>query len=245
MGKLIVFTGAGISAPSGVPTFRTDNGLWENHRIEDVCTTDALKNNAEVVRNFYNDRRRSLPTVSPNVAHEMVRDLLDKHGGHLITTNVDDLHERAAPSCGVVHVHGELTKLKCSVCGTASDIGYADQTGTETCDVCGGDMRIDVVVFGDAAPMYATMSQILMNMMPEDVFLVIGTTGTVIPVDEYYLTGHNAPFSILCNKDRWVNPDGTFSPGLASNRDLFDKVIFGDVAENIEKIKAIVNEKLK
>jgi NAD-dependent deacetylase len=111
MKKIVVLTGAGISAESGIKTFRDADGLWENHRLEEVATPEAWRRNPELVLRFYNERRRQLHTVRPNEGHLALAALEKHHRVHIITQNVDDLHERAG-STSVLHLHGELLKAR-------------------------------------------------------------------------------------------------------------------------------------
>lgn len=117
--KVVVFTGAGISAESGLGTFRGSDGLWENYRVEDVCTHQAIERNRELVIRFYNERRRAAIAAQPNAAHRAVAALEKYFEVQVITQNVDDLHERAGSSC-VTHLHGELMKLRSSIDETAT-----------------------------------------------------------------------------------------------------------------------------
>ena len=109
--KLVVLSGAGISAESGISTFRDSNGLWENHRIEDVASPEGFARNPKLVLDFYNLRRRQLKDVKPNLAHEILAELEQDYDVYIITQNVDDLHERAG-SKNVIHLHGELKKVR-------------------------------------------------------------------------------------------------------------------------------------
>ena len=113
MKNLVVLTGAGMSAESGIKTFRDSDGLWENYRIEDVCTPEALERNPELVNHFYNERRKQLLEVKPNRGHELLAELEKYFHVTVITQNVDNLHERAG-STEVIHLHGELTKVTSS-----------------------------------------------------------------------------------------------------------------------------------
>ena len=128
MSKVIIFTGAGISAESGIMTFRDAGGLWENHRLEDVCSYDSLDKNRELVLKFYDTRRVQLSKVKPNKAHIQIAELQKKYPNDIaiITQNVDDLFERAG-ALKTVHLHGFLTSLKCTICEHKEDIGYAKQ----------------------------------------------------------------------------------------------------------------------
>src|SRR5690606_38473558 len=127
--NLVVLTGAGISAESGVPTFRADDGLWEGHRVEDVATPEAFARDPALVQDFYNRRRRQLATVQPNAAHRALADLAARWEGDflLVTQNVDDLHDRAhaeappGPGFQLIHMHGELLKARCTASGVVGD----------------------------------------------------------------------------------------------------------------------------
>jgi len=174
----VVLTGAGISAESGLSTFRSDNGLWENHRVEDVATFDGWLRDKELVLNFYNTLRQKLPTVQPNIAHLQLADLQEHYNVFIITQNVDDLHERAG-SQHIIHLHGELTKV-CSSEGyliNYQDIGY---NSIHIGDKCrnGTQLRPHVVWFGEPVPEYENA---LSHVLEADIFAVIGTSLAVYP----------------------------------------------------------------
>jgi NAD-dependent deacetylase len=177
---IVVLTGAGISAESGLRTFRDGNGLWEEHRIEDVATPEGFAANPDLVHTFYNQRRSQLAKVQPNAAHRaLVR--LEQHwpGGFLLVTqNVDDLHERAG-SQNLVHMHGELRKVRCLRCRQV--LPWEGDTGVAThCPRCGrsGGLRPHVVWFGE---MPLEMARIQEALEACGVFLAVGTSGNVYP----------------------------------------------------------------
>ena len=154
--KIVVFTGAGISKESGVDTFRDAvDGLWENHKIEEVCTMDGWRKDREKVLNFYNDRRRQMPTVQPNDAHKALAKLEELFDVTIVTQNVDDLHERAG-STNIIHLHGELTKARGSfgnggpwnVHNPVYDIGYDDINIGDKCSK-GSQLRPHIVWFSE------------------------------------------------------------------------------------------------
>lgn len=183
MSSIVILTGAGISAESGLATFRDRNGLWCNHRIEDVATPEAFVRNPALVHEFYNLRRRQLKETMPNAAHYALAKLVREHRGsvHIITQNVDDLHDRAlGDTRGVLlHMHGELNKVRCSVNDTIFD--WYDDTTTETlCPCCKkqGRLRPHIVWFGEM-PLY--MEAIHHLLQSCDLFLSIGTSGNVYP----------------------------------------------------------------
>lgn len=177
--KLVVLSGAGISAASGLGTFRDSDGLWENFRIEDVATTDAWNKNKALVLEFYNMRRRVNNAAKPNAAHLILSDLEQHFDVQVVTQNIDDLHERAG-SKNVLHLHGEITKSKSS--GPKQEKRYFNVEGDaiELGDLCpdGYQLRPHVVWFGEAVPLLDEAAAIVNQA---DVFLVIGTSLNVYP----------------------------------------------------------------
>ncbi|QSR28383.1 NAD-dependent protein deacylase [Nocardioides aromaticivorans] len=179
MPQIVVLTGAGISAESGVPTFRDADGLWEGHHVEDVATPEGFERDRATVQRFYDERRAALATVEPNAAHRALAELEETMGDALlvVTQNIDDLHERAG-STRVVHMHGELLKALCRSCGVASP-----WTGTlldePACPGCGvHDLRPDVVWFGEVP---YEMDRITDALTDATMFVSIGTSGAVYP----------------------------------------------------------------
>jgi NAD-dependent deacetylase len=177
--RVTVLTGAGISAESGVPTFRDADGLWEGHRVEEVATPEAFERQPSVVHRFYDARRAALAGVEPNPAHHALARLEDAVGDDLmlVTQNIDDLHERAG-SRRVVHMHGELRSARCLACGARSawDANLGDLPPCPRCHSC--DLRPDVVWFGEV-PHH--MDLILERLATTDLFVSIGTSGAVYP----------------------------------------------------------------
>ena len=172
--KIVVFTGAGVSKESGVLTFRDSvDGLWENHNIDDVCTPSGWRKDREKVLNFYNDRRRQLPTVEPNSAHTGLVKLEDKYDVTIVTQNVDDLHERAGSS-KILHLHGELTKARGSLSSkdTIRDIGYDDINIGDKCKN-GSQVRPHIVWFEE---MPFNVEESYEAMIEADVLIIIGTS---------------------------------------------------------------------
>ncbi len=178
--SIVILTGAGISAESGVATFRDSNGLWENHRIEDVATPGAYRRNPKLVQDFYNARRRQVVTVQPNLAHHALVELEKHWRGDflLVTQNVDDLHDRAG-SKKLIHMHGELLKVRCTQC---HDIWRHDHDVTlkMACPACNakGCVRPHIVWFGE---MPLEMDRIEEALSCCDLFISIGTSGEVYP----------------------------------------------------------------
>ncbi len=180
--RIVVLTGAGISAESGIKTFRAADGLWEEHRVEDVATPEAFVANPDLVQGFYNQRRRQLlsPDVNANPAHLALAEFERNFAGEflLITQNIDDLHERAG-SHKLIHMHGELLKMRCSYSGVVSAI-TGDIATEDRCRCCGlrGGLRPHIVWFGE---MPLAMDEIYSALEQCDVFIAVGTSGNVYP----------------------------------------------------------------
>jgi len=175
--KIVVLTGAGISAESGVPTFRADDGLWEGHRVEDVATPEGFERDPDTVQRFYDDRRAHLATVAPNPAHAALAALEERHDVLVVTQNVDDLHERAG-SRNLLHMHGELLRAWCVACDGRFrwDGSLLDRPA---CPGCGeAALRPDVVWFGEYP--YG-LDRIEDALRGADLFVSIGTSGAVYP----------------------------------------------------------------
>lgn len=178
MKKIVVFTGSGISAESGLATFRGDSGTWAEHRIEDVCTPEALIRNRRGVIDFYNGRRREVCAASPNAAHTAVAELERYFDVTVITQNIDDLHERAG-SGKVIHLHGEIGKLCSSLDKSLTvEIGDRMQTYDERHPVDGSSLRPFIVFFGEAVPL---MERAVEETSEADIFIVVGTSLQVYP----------------------------------------------------------------
>lgn len=178
--NIVILTGAGISAESGVATFRGPDGLWEGHRVEDVATPEAFARNPDLVQKFYDERRAKLQTVHPNAAHVALAKLDDKWPGDLllVTQNVDDLHGRAG-SRRLLHMHGELSSAWCLSCGGRSRFD-GKMALDPACPKCGqsGYLRPDIVWFGE---MPYQMERIELALAQCDFFVSIGTSGAVYP----------------------------------------------------------------
>ncbi|CAN5394175.1 NAD-dependent protein deacylase [soil metagenome] len=177
--SIVILTGAGISAESGLATFRGPGGLWEGHRVEDVCTPEALARDAELVHRFYDARRAALAGVAPNAAHEALARLDAGWPGDLliVTQNVDDLHERAGAT-RMLHMHGELQSALCAACGVRTEWRDDLPPGTlcPNCDTPA--LRPDIVFFGEIP---YQMERIERALAEADLFVSIGTSGAVYP----------------------------------------------------------------
>ncbi|KAE9534699.1 Sir2 family NAD+-dependent deacetylase [Ursidibacter arcticus] len=184
--KIVVLTGAGISAESGIQTFRASDGLWENHPIDDVATPEGFMRNPELVQQFYNERRRKLfdPQIQPNAAHISLAKLEEKLGENflLVTQNVDNLHERAG-SKNIIHMHGELLKARCVYSDKVYD-WEKDIKNTDRCTCCQQprELRPHIVWFGE---MPFEMERIYQALSECDYFVSIGTSGNVYPAANF------------------------------------------------------------
>ena len=177
MKNIVVFTGAGMSAESGLKTFRDADGLWENHAIEDVATPEAFHANLELVLRFYNERRKQLLECAPNDAHVAIAELESKYKVTVVTQNVDDLHERSG-STKVIHLHGELMKVRSTA---FPDLIYKlEDWELKLGDNCekGFQLRPHIVWFGEQVPM---MDKAIEIAQEADVFIVVGTSLQVYP----------------------------------------------------------------
>ena len=177
MTKIVVFTGAGVSADSGISTFRDSDGLWANYRIEDVCTPEALVRNRAQVIEFYNIRRRELFSVEPNAAHRAIAELEQHFDVEVVTQNVDNLHERAG-STRVTHLHGELMKLRSE---RNPELIVPIEGWEQTLDARAEDgalLRPHIVFFGESVPMFDAATRIAAST---DVMIVVGTSLAVYP----------------------------------------------------------------
>jgi NAD-dependent deacetylase len=222
-GKVVIFSGAGLSASSGINTFRQKDGLWEKHDIQQICSAGCLDWNYDATINFYNLRRKEIENKLPNNAHKMIARLKDKYSNdiEIITQNIDDLLEKA--SCKeVLHLHGFLKELRCMSCEDVIDIGYKLQKEHNSiCQKCGAKMRPNVVFFGEPAPMYAQLYEKLEKC---DLLVVIGTSGYVIDVN--FLSSF-AQHSILNNLEK----------SDAICEEYFDKIYYEDANTAYEKIE--------
>ena len=184
--RVFVLTGAGISAESGLPTFRASDGLWAGHRIEDVCTPDAMERNPALVWQFYSERRSQGASAEPNPAHVALADLEAKLGDRffLCTQNVDDLHERAG-SKRLAHMHGELAKSRCEQeCGrppVEDHSAYKSLDEVGRC-VCGARLRPHIVFFGEIP---LEMDRIQREIGRATLMVVVGTSGSVYPAANF------------------------------------------------------------
>tara|TARA_Y100001954_G_scaffold238351_1_gene305594 strand:+ start:1369 stop:2094 length:726 start_codon:yes stop_codon:yes gene_type:complete len=219
--SIVILTGAGISAESGIKTFRDEDGLWENHRVEDIASPEGFQRNPKMVYNFYNERRKQLLSneVKPNRGHMALAQLENDFKGQttLITQNVDDLHERAG-SKSVLHMHGELLKMRCQFTNQVflTKKSFDEKTACLCCHKPGA-LRPHIVWFGEV-PFY--MDDIQRVLEKCDLFLSIGTSGQVYPAAMFMqVARQQGALTIEINKDPTAN-----SP-------LFDKTFHGKAGD--------------
>tara|TARA_B100000963_G_C22372853_1_gene556676 strand:+ start:22 stop:738 length:717 start_codon:yes stop_codon:yes gene_type:complete len=231
--NIFILTGAGISKESGIQTFREKDGLWDNHRIEDVCTVEAFSRNPNYVNNFYNLRRKALEDnkIKPNPAHNNLAILENHWKGEfiLVTQNVDNLHERAG-SKKLLHMHGSLDKAYCMNCSDRIILDF-DLSINYQCSKCKkkGGVRVDVVWFGEQ-PKYLDL--IYHHLARTDIFLSIGTSNNVYPAAGF--------IDFLCNQQKRVELI-EFNVEKTNKSSLFEKSIIGPASNTIEKfVKEIV-----
>jgi len=212
MKRIVILTGAGMSAESGISTFRDNDGLWKKHRFEDLATPDAWAKDPELVMEFYNVRRKQLFEVKPNTGHLALVKLEEKYDVQIITQNVDDLHERAGSS-NVLHLHGELKKSRSTI--DESLVYEMDHWELKIGDKCekGSQLRPHIVWFGEAVPMIGPAAEITSTA---DIFMVIGTSMVVYPAAG--LIGY-APANI---PKYYIDPKASKVGGI-SNLDIIQK----------------------
>lgn len=194
MQNIVILTGAGISAESGLKTFRDSDGLWEGYNIQDVATPEAWKRNPSLVQQFYNERRKAVLEAKPNAAHYALVQLEEKYNVYIITQNIDDLHERAG-STNVLHLHGVITKSQSNVDSTRTyPINGWELTEKDVCEY-GQPLRAHVVWFGEQVPNMDTAASLC---AVADIFAVIGTSLQVYPAAglTQYVPQHTEKFVV-------------------------------------------------
>jgi len=233
--RTIFFTGAGLSADSGVPTFRGPGGIYEKLPIERWLTGENYEREPtrSEIDAWYDARRRHLADCAPNAAHIGIAAYAARHPDTIVMTqNVDDLLERAGlPEDRVLHLHGSIVHLRCRRCGSRTYIGYhRDPAQSCTRPGCNGSLRTDVVLFGEPAPRYRDMWHLLAQHGPDDALVVIGTHGSVIAIGD--VARHLPGLRILNN----------LHPSDALDESAFDVVIRAPAAEAFAEIVDILDE---
>ncbi len=227
MSKIIVLTGAGISAESGIKTFRDAGGLWEGYKVEDVATPEAWHRQPEVVLQFYNERRKQLLEVTPNAAHFALAALDQNHDVTIITQNVDDLHERAG-SKKIIHLHGELLKARST---KYEELIYDCISDIKMGDVCkkGYQLRPHIVWFGEMVPMLESAIDAIHDA---DIVLVIGSSMQVYPAAS--LVAYAPLDAMIYYID--PNPQVNYELGRRGNLEIVAKKATEGVGEVIAKL---------
>lgn len=223
---IVILTGAGISKESGLDTFRCAGGIWSQVRLEDVATPEAFHRDPVMVHRFYNDRRRQLqdPAITPNAAHAALARLERDWGGEvlIVTQNIDDLHERGGARA-VLHMHGELNKIRCEACGAVQTWTH-DLSVQDVCPACsrGGRLRPHVVWFGE---MPLEMERILDALERCGLFVSIGTSGSVYPAAGFvqHVMAQGQAHTVELNLDP--------SEGAG----LFDETLYGPATEVVPR----------
>ena len=219
--SIVVLTGAGISAESGLATFRSSNGLWNNHRVEDVATIEAFQRNPEFVHDFYNQMKPELLAAKPNPAHLALTKLQDNYPAHvsIITQNVDTLHEKAK-SRNIYHIHGQINQAVCLNCGHVLET-WNDVTTETVCPQCSvaGMMKPNIVFFGENLLYMDKVERLLASC---DLFISVGTSGVVFPAAAFVQTAK------LYGAETYE-----FNLEKTSNNFYFDHHIFGKAGETL------------
>lgn len=183
--RIVILTGAGISAESGLATFRAEDGLWSGHSVEKVATLEGYRKDPQFVLDFYNDRRNDIFAAEPNDAHKAIAKLQNsEHDVFLVTQNIDNLHEKAG-SKKVWHMHGSITKARCESCGEDFPANLVMKTNDKCPECFQETVRPDIVWFGEM-PMY--MDEISSRLFICDYFLAVGTSGNVYPAAHFVRT---------------------------------------------------------
>jgi len=233
MAKVVILSGAGISAESGISTFRDSGGLWEEYDVEVVCNYDSLQKNEALTIEFYDKRRAELENKEPNYAHRVIKELKDEYDSDIaiITQNVDNLFEKAGlNSSDVLHLHGFMPEVRCqnSRCGGVYDIGYKSlyTLNSGLCPKCSTKLRPNIVFFGEGAPMYEELNRHIQDC---ELFIVIGTSGNVIGVNT---------IASFCEKSILNN----LEPSDAIDESSFSKVLYEKASFAIDEIREEIEE---
>jgi len=232
--KLYIITGAGISAESGLATFRDQNGLWNQFNIEEICNIRTWKHNRAKVHEFYNSRRLEINKATPNPAHHSLSKWEKEYGATHFTQNIDDLLEKAGCQ-HVVHLHGKINEMLCTACANVWHVGAISWEEDMRCPKCDSyrGVKPNVVFFGENAPNYPRFWKTVEKQInPEDTLLVMGTSGNVIPINE--ITEELKCFKILNN----------FSEEPTINAEYFDKVFYGPASSAVKEIELTLVERM-
>jgi len=232
--RLIVFSGAGLSAESGLPTFRGANGLWEGVSIRTVCHIETWEDNFEAVHDFYDARRQAGARAEPNQAHRAIAEWQKAWPGqtHILTQNIDRLLERAGCT-DVIHLHGDIRMLRCVECGHEWEIGN-DRYDRAGCPSCASlrSVKPGIVFFGENAPHYNDLYAIAAGLHAGDTVVVIGTSGTVLPADRLF--AHSEAYSILVNLE----------PGGQMDEEAFSERRYGPATQQLPALGDFLKKRM-
>ncbi len=240
MNKVMIISGAGLSAESGIRTFRDSDGLWESYDVMEVCSTQGWRNDREKVTRFYNARRKDLHDKVPNKAHCTLAALEQQFPGRMmhLTQNVDNLLE-CAGCREVIHLHGTLTDLRCEECGHVWDIGYEAQHEYDACPRCESSaVRHNVVMFGESAPEYRHIYDAIAAC---ELFVAIGTSGQVIDIVSI---AQEFEHSLLINpkREEYVTAFGSFEKNID---DFFEHFIQKKASQAADEMAAFITQFLQ
>jgi NAD-dependent deacetylase len=232
--RLIIFSGAGLSAESGLSTFRGKSGLWENVPLDIVCNFATWERNSDAVHAFYDARRLAAKDAQPNEAHRTIAAWQKRWPGrvHILTQNVDPLLERAGCE-DVIHLHGDVLSMHCVTCDCEWKIEATayDQSGCPTCRQK-KTVKPAVIFFGQAAPAYDLLHAIVRSLRESDTALVVGTSGTVLPADQLF--GYSHAHSILANLE----------PGNDMNEAAFSARHYGPATQTLPALTGLIEERM-
>lgn len=232
--RLVVFSGAGLSAESGLPTFRGDRGLWEGVPIAQVCHIETWRENFGAVHEFYDARRVAEAGAEPNAGHRAIAEWQNLWPGRVVvlTQNIDRLLERAG-STEIVKLHGDIRRMRCLACEIEWEIPPQpyDQSG---CPECGSraDVKPAVVFFGEAAPRYGWLHQVAQSLRPQDTAVVVGTSGVVLPADRLF--AYSPAHSILVNLE----------PGEDMDEDAFTERHYGPATKHLPALTPLLRRRM-
>jgi len=236
--KLLVFSGAGLSADSGIATFRDSDGLWAQYDPDKVCHIKTWLDNYELVHEFYGKRRAELANVEPNAGHYVLARLQQKYGPERVqiwTQNIDDLLEQAG-AVEVKHVHGFLSDMTCTGCGDVWSVGY--QADIELyCPTCGcSTIKPKVIFFGEVAPIYGNMMIEFheARKIGDNTIVVIGTSGNVVPMDWIVGRGTDPAFKILVNKEP-----------IAGDMSIYNMCFISTMVEAAENMELALTDRME
>jgi NAD-dependent deacetylase len=232
--RLIIFSGAGLSAESGLATFRGASGLWEGVSIRTVCDISTWQDNFEVMHDFYDARRATCRTAQPNAAHRAIAEWQKTWPGRVVvlTQNIDRLLESAGCT-GVIKLHGDILILRCFACGHdwELEVDRYNRAGCPKCKKLNG-VKPGVVFFGEAAPRYTDLHNVVSDLRAIDTAVVVGTSGAVLPADEMF--GRSAAYSILVNLE----------PGTQMNERLFRERRYGPATQELPRLAPLLRERM-